>query len=100
MQRELQERIADLEAQLKEQGARVKASEQDIKLMADKIDQEYREFARNRKRWKSEFGLATDKADTLMATLRRSLDTCMGQNQHNTAAIKMLLDTQMIEHLI
>ena len=42
----------------------------DIKLLSDKIDEEYREFARNRKRWKSEFGLATDKADAYMAALK------------------------------
>lgn len=30
--------------------------------MADRMQQEYKDFANNRKRWKSDFSLATDKA--------------------------------------
>ena len=50
----------------------------EIRLLREKIDEEYREFARNRKRWKSEFGLATGKADAYMAALKETLETCMG----------------------
>ena len=48
----------------------------DIKMMADKIEMEYREFARNRKRWKSEFGLASGKAEGLMGKMESTLKSC------------------------
>ena len=100
LQNQLLSRIEALESRLDKQGERIKTNEMDIKLMSDKIEEEYKEFARNRKRWKSEFGLANDKADGLMKRLRQMLDYCMSQNQHNASAIKMMLDTQMIDHLI
>ena len=65
----------------------------EVKMLRDKIDEEYREFAKNRKRWKSEFGLATEKADEYMATLKKTLESCLSQNKSNTRAIKLLLDT-------
>ena len=48
--------------------------------MGDRITTEYQEFNKNRKRWKSEFGLASEKADNLMEHLKKLCDTCMGQN--------------------
>ena len=41
---------------------RLRENEREIRTMAERIAQEYKDFTNNRKRWKSDFALATDKA--------------------------------------
>ena len=115
MEKQNQEFVKETEVKLTKKGFevqdklsdRIKASEDriavleeesenckiEIRLLREKIDEEYREFARNRKRWKSEFGLATEKADAYMEALKQTLESCLGQNQANSNAIKLLLDS-------
>ena len=100
VQTQLAEKITSLEGRVTACEIEAKNQRIDIKLLSDKIDEEYREFARNRKRWKSEFGLATDKADAYMAALKQTLEENIISSKANKAAIKLLLDSQMIDHLI
>ena len=100
VQIQLAEKITSLEGRVTACEIEAKNQRIDIKLLSDKIDEEYREFARNRKRWKSEFGLATDKADAYMAALKQTLEENIISSKANKAAIKLLLDSQMIDHLI
>jgi hypothetical protein len=60
------------------------------------FDRDYVEFVRDRKRWKSEFDLATNKAMSNFEKFEGLLNNCMSQNKVNTKALKMVVDTQMI----
>ena len=79
---------------------RLKLNERELYTMAERIGQEYKDFANNRKRWKSDFALATDKAIQNMEKIRSMLSGCENQNNINTRAIKMMLDAQMIEQIV
>ena len=71
-----------------------------MKLLMDRIEQEYKDFTNNRKRWKSDFSLATTKATQMMTDVSQTLKSTSVNSSTNSAAIKMLLDSQMIEQLI
>ena len=58
----LLDRININEAHVEDFEERLKLNERDLKTIKEQISQEYKDFANNRKRWKSDFAMATDKA--------------------------------------
>jgi len=60
---------------------------------------DYEEFVRDRRRWKSDFDVATHKAYSSFDYIEEMLNGCLAQNKVNIQAIKMLLDVQMIAQI-
>ena len=54
----------------------------------------------NRQRWKTDFSIASKKADTAFEKIDTTIKECQDHNQSNLEAIKMVLDATMINHLI
>ena len=59
---------------------RLKQSERVLTQLSERITQEYQDFANNRKRWKSDFAMATNKAVQNMEKIRDMLSGCETQN--------------------
>lgn len=76
----LLERINVVEAQVLDFDERLKLNERTLESIQDRINQEYKDFANNRKRWKSDFAMATDKAVNNMEKIRSMLSGCEMQN--------------------
>ena len=68
--------------------------------MCLQIEAEYKEFATHRKKWKSDFALAENKQGAHVSIIENIVGACVSQNEHNTRALKMMLDAQMIDHII
>ena len=54
----------------------------------------------NRKRWKTDFSTAATKADGAFDKIDSTIAECYKQAEINSNALKMLLEAQMIDHLI
>lgn len=63
------------------------------------FDRDYQEFVRDRKRWKSDFASASNKATSNFQQIQGLLNQCIEQEQVNTQALKLVVDAQMIEQL-
>ena len=97
VQNMLLDRVNVNEAHVRDFEERLKLMEREVGTLSNRINQEYKDFANNRQRWKSDFAMATDKAVQNMDKIKNMLSGCESQNQVNTRAIKMMLDAQMIE---
>ena len=62
MEKLLLERINVTETHVKDFEVRLGANETQIKRMKEQIEQEYHDFSNQRKRWKTEFDHASEKA--------------------------------------
>lgn len=60
------------------------------------FEKDYKEFVRDRKRWKSDFDQATNRAKNNFAQIEGLLNNCLGQNETNSKLVKMIIDTMMI----
>ena len=60
------------------------------------FNRDYNEFVRDRKRWKSDFDQAINRAIKTHEDLEIILQNCLHQNEINTKCTKMLLDAEMI----
>lgn len=76
VQKMLLNRINVNEAHVEDFEERLKLNERDLKTIKEQITQEYKDFANNRKRWKSDFAMATDKAVQNMDKIRSMLSGC------------------------
>lgn len=54
----------------------------------------------NRRRWKTDFSTAASKADSAFNKIDTTIAECYKQAEINSTALKMLLEAQMIDHLI
>ena len=72
----------------------------DIQDMALQLEKEYKEFTVQRFKWKSDFSQAANKQANHVSQIENIVSSCVKQNEYNTKAIKMILDTQMIDHII
>ena len=100
MQQLLLQRIDINEAHVADFETRLHGNESSIEQMASRIEQEYKDFANNRKRWKADFQLAQNRAVQNTDAIKAMLHGCENQNEVNTRAIKYMLDAQMIEQLV
>lgn len=64
------------------------------------FDKDYKEFVRDRKRWKSDFDQAQNRAVNNFAQIEGLLTSCTSQNEINTKLLKMVIDAQMIAQLL
>lgn len=65
-----------------------------------KYEAEYQSFFKERKKWKSDFGAATEKAVNNFKQIEGIVTRCLTENATNTKALKMVLDATMIDQLI
>ena len=72
----------------------------DIEFLTKRLQTEYEEWQRHRKRWKSDFKDAYDNTQRINDALRAEVSSCNNQADQNQRAIKMILDASMIQHLI
>ena len=100
LQNSIQDRVDAFEIAVKKQDDMLLDHSRDLKLMQAKIGEEYLEFCKNRKNLKSEFSLIHDKMFKKIHESSDKIEDCVEQNEVNTNAIKMILDAQMIEHLM
>ena len=68
--------------------------------MKETFDREYKDFCKDRKRWKSEFDAATQRANSSFNKIETLLNNCLNQNSINTQTLKLVLDAQMISQLV
>jgi AAA15 family ATPase/GTPase len=68
--------------------------------MAMRYEAEYQEFFRERKRWKSDFKTASDKAVSNFNSINGALQQTLKENAINSNAVKFMLDAVMIDQLI
>ena len=68
--------------------------------MQEKIAEEYKEFCKNRMKLKGDFAVQYEKMSKKIYENHDKIDNCLEQNEINTNAIKMILDAQMIDHLM
>ena len=68
--------------------------------MKTEFDKECKDFFRDRRRWKSDFDVATERANSNYGQIESIINNCLTQNNFNTQSIKLLLDSQMIAQLI
>ncbi len=64
------------------------------------FERDYKEFVRDRRRWKSDFDAATVRAANNLAQIKDVIAECLSQNEVCFQITKMILDAQMITHLI
>ena len=65
--------------------------------MQRKFDADYQEFLKERKRWKSDFKTAADRAVNNFKTIEGLLTQTLGENAVNTSSLKMILDAVMLD---
>ena len=68
--------------------------------MQNKLKEDHANFMANRQRWKTDFSMASQRADTAFKKIDTTLKECQDHNESNLQAIKMVLDATMINHLI
>lgn len=64
------------------------------------FDRDYKEFVRDRRRWKSDFDAATVRAANNLTQVKDLIADCVNRNELCFQITKMILDAQMITHLI
>jgi hypothetical protein len=64
------------------------------------FQRDYIEFVRDRRRWKSDFDAATARAANNLTQIKDVIADCLSQNELCFQITKMILDAQMITHLI
>ena len=89
-----------IEAELKRAQAKMQENTTDVENMMEMLATEYKEFLRNRKRWKSDFKDAENKVLLSVERVDNITSKCIGAAEVNSKAIKMILDAQMIDQLI
>ena len=60
------------------------------------FDQEYKDFFRERRRWKSDFDQASKRATTNFNQIENLIADCVSQNDANTQTLKLVIEAQMI----
>lgn len=65
-----------------------------------RFDTDYQEFIRERKRWRSDFEQASQKANDNARQIEQLMHQITGQNQMVMESLKVVLDAEMIGHLI
>jgi hypothetical protein len=76
---------------------RVNRCNDQIDDMQRKFDCDYQEFLRERKRWKSDFKTAAERAVNNFKSIEGLLTQTLSENAVNTSALKMVLDAVMID---
>ena len=56
------------------------------------FEKDYKEFVRDRRRWKSDFDQASTKAQNNFNSIQGALYNCIRQNELNTAALKLVVE--------
>ena len=64
--------------------------------MKEEFETEFKEFFKERRRWKGDFEVAINRATNGIDQFNSSLDNCLAQSEANTETVKLLLDSQMI----
>ena len=62
LQEQLLERVNTSEAHVQDFEKRLTVNQREIRLMEERIEQEYKDFLQNRRKWKSEFAHAHDNS--------------------------------------
>jgi hypothetical protein len=60
------------------------------------FQRDYKEFVRDRKRWKSDFDIATANAINNFNQIENLYDRTTAQNEKSLKALQMIMDAQMI----
>ena len=68
--------------------------------MKEEFETQFKEFFKERRRWKGDFEVAINRATNGIDQFNSSLDNCLAQGEANTQTVKLLLDAQMIGQLI
>lgn len=79
--------------------ARVDFCEDTCRELQTLFDRDYKEFVRDRKRWKTDFDNAQKQAVTNVQEINESIRKCVQHNAVNTKIMKHLCDAHMIAQL-
>ena len=100
LKRECEERQSATEKQCEDTVARCNRSSEIADELKMLFEKDYKEFIRDRKRWKSDFDQAQNRAVNNFAQIEGLLTSCTSQNETNTKLLKMVIDAQMIAQLL
>ena len=95
----LEQRQEQLEVAMDRNAAKTNEFADIVSEMKELFDRDYKEFVRDRKRWKSDFDRASTKAVNNFNNIENLLNNCLTQNKTNTQVLKQMLDAMMIAQL-